>query len=46
MSSLDFEHDGRDFRIMSHHKTFAPSRVGRSSSSKAIYPKVLRWIWG
>jgi hypothetical protein len=28
MSSLDFEHDGRDFRIMSHHKTFAPSRVG------------------
>jgi hypothetical protein len=28
MSTLSFEHDGRDFQIRSHHKTNSPSRVG------------------
>jgi hypothetical protein len=28
MRTLNFEHDGRDFQIRSHHKTIAPSRVG------------------
>jgi hypothetical protein len=39
MSTLSFEHDGRDFQIRSHRKINSPSRVGAFFEEDLFIPR-------